>query len=103
MGDEAFGRGADRGFGHGEHRFIDLSDAEATRGRMGMREKDQNRARAAAPVAEAEMMGARVVETHGLFDEPQAEDIAIEGKVYRRVAGDGGDVVKSGHGWVCGF
>jgi hypothetical protein len=43
------------------------------------------------------MMGARVIEVDRLLDQAQPEDIAVEGEIARRAAGNGGDMVKAWH------
>jgi len=53
----------------------------------------QDCTRTASLVAEVEMIGRRVVEVDGSFDEPKAEDAGVEIEISLRVAGDAGYVL----------
>src|SRR5437762_13504323 len=56
----------------------------------------QNCSRRAAGIAKVEMISARVIEIDRALDQTQPKQSDVEIQVPLRVAGDGGDVMKSG-------
>ena len=98
--DEAVGPEADRFLRHPERRLLRLADSGPSRRHMGPGEEGQDGAGPPGLVAEIEVIGAGIVEVHGLLDEPQAERPGVEVAVAAGVAGDRGDVVDAvlGHG-----
>ena len=76
--DEAMRPVADRTFRHPEHRLLGLADAEPARRDMLPRKEREDRAGRAGLVAEIEMIGAGIVEIHGLLHEPEAERARVE-------------------------
>src|SRR6478736_5128053 len=74
---------------------------EAARRGVGPRKEGENRAGIAAAVAVVEVPRAGIVEIDGLLHEPKPEKAGVERNVAARVAGDGGDVMKTGTGCGC--
>ena len=62
----------------------------------GPREKSKDRAGSADAIAVVEVVGGRIVEVHGAFDQAQAEDARVEIDVATGITGDGGDMVEAG-------
>src|SRR5947199_8375513 len=56
----------------------------------------QNGSRGASCIAKVEMISARVIEIDRALDQTQPKQSDVESQVPLRVAGDGGDVMKSG-------
>src|SRR2546423_5345130 len=91
--DEALDPESERSGSDGKRRDSNLAAAltAATRVRPG--KERQNCTRTAGLVAEIEVIGRRVVEVDGAFDEPEAENSGVEIEISLRVAGDTGDVM----------
>ena len=84
--DEAMGPVSKRPGGNAKRRFLRLSHARAARRGVLPRKEGEDGAGAARRIAIIEMIGAGVVEVHGLLDEAQAEHTSIEIVVTQRIA-----------------
>ncbi len=76
--DEAMRPVTDRAFRHAEHGFLRLADAEPAGRHMLPREEGEDGAGRAGLITEIEVIGAGIVEVHGLLDQPQAERARVE-------------------------
>ncbi len=82
-----------RALRHAEDSLLRLADTKAAGRNMIPREECEDGAGRTGFVAEIEVIGAGIVEVHGLLHQPQAEDARIEIEIALRRTGDGGDVV----------
>jgi len=93
VGEEAYAPKIQAARGYGKRRGVGLARARTAASDAGPREKREHGARRADAVAVVEMIGGRVVEIDGAFDQAQAERACVESEVAARITRDGGDVM----------
>ena len=96
--DEAVRPVADRGRRNAERGLLRLADAEVARRGMLPGKEGQDGAGLALLVAIIKVIGARIVEIHGLLDQPQPERAGVEVQIAVGAARNGRDVMDAGHG-----
>ena len=92
---------ADRAQGHAERSLLGLANADPAGRDMLPGKERQDRAGPARLVPIVEVVGARIVEVHGLLDQPQPEHAGVEVEVAARRSGDRRHMMDAvGHGRV---
>src|SRR5262249_4115694 len=94
MFDEALQPVAECSVGHAPDRLLGLADAEPAGGDVRPGEESQDCPRMARLIPIVEVVGAGIIEIHGLLDQAQAEGPRVELEVPLSLTGDGGDVVE---------